>query len=54
MLRWACVLSLVLMPGAGSADVLTYAIWPDSNPAHSLACRIEVWHGQIKIGRAHV
>ena len=47
MLRWGLVLSLVMMPAAGSADVLTYAIWPDGNPAHSLACRIELWRGQI-------
>lgn len=47
MLRWVGVLSLALVPSVGSADVLTYAIWPDSNPAHSMACRIELWHGQI-------
>ena len=36
-----------LLPCAAPADVLTYAIWPNPNPAHGIACRIELLHGQI-------
>lgn len=40
-------LLLTLLPCAAPADVLSFAIWPDRNPAHSIACRIELFDGQI-------
>ena len=46
-MRRGLALSLLLLPQVMSADVLTFAIWPDGNPAHSLACRIELVHGQM-------
>lgn len=47
MLRRGMALALMLLPQMAFADVLTFAIWPDSNPAHSLACRVELFRGQI-------
>ena len=46
-LALAQVLALALLPQVLPADVLTFAIWPDANPAHSIACRVELFHGQI-------
>ena len=45
----ASVLSLFMLPVAGQADVLTFGIYPSSNPAVSISCRIELRAGQINV-----
>jgi hypothetical protein len=41
------VLSLCLLPQEAFGDVLTFGIFPTSNPATSVSCRIELRDGQI-------
>jgi hypothetical protein len=49
----AAVLGLCLLPVAGHCDVLTFGIWPTSNPADSISCRIELKSGQINVVEVH-
>ena len=47
-MQWrAWVLSLCLLPLAAAADVLTFEIWPSSDPARTLSCRMELTGGQV-------
>lgn len=45
----AVVLSLCLLPQGAVGDVLTFGIFPTSNPAASVSCRIELRAGQINV-----
>ena len=45
----ACVLALGLLPQGALSDVLTFGIFPTSNPASSVSCRIELRAGQINV-----
>ena len=49
MFRQAAVLSFLLLPQPGYSDVLTFGIWPSSNPASGVSCRIELKSGQINV-----
>ena len=43
------VLSLCLLPQGALGDVLTFGIFPTSNRATSVSCRIEMRDGQINV-----
>jgi hypothetical protein len=43
----ALVLSLLLLPEVAVGDALTFEIWPSTDPAKSLSCRMELTKGQI-------
>ena len=43
----ALVLSFSLMSQAAAADVLSFDIWPSTDPYKSLVCRIEIRGGQM-------
>lgn len=43
------VLSLCLLPQGALSDVLTFGIFPSSDPAASVSCRIELRAGQINV-----
>lgn len=43
------ILSLVLMSGGARADVMTFGVFPSSDPAVSVSCRIELRAGQINV-----
>lgn len=45
----ACVLSLLLLHAEARADVLTLGIFPTTNRAASVSCRIELRAGQITV-----
>ncbi len=49
MWRRAVLLAAFLAPQAVSADVLTFGIYPTSNPADSVSCRIELKSGQVNV-----
>lgn len=45
----AIVLSLCLLPVAARGDVLTFGIFPSSDTAISVSCRIELRAGQVTV-----
>ncbi len=44
-----CVLSLFLLPVQARAEVLTLGIFPSTNSAASISCRIELRAGQVTV-----
>lgn len=45
----AAVLFVLLLPQVGHSDVLTFGVWPVSNPASGVSCRIDLKSGQINV-----
>lgn len=42
----------MILPQSALSDVLTYEIWPSSDPASIVSCRIELKSGQINVVEA--